>query len=88
MVNEELPDVPFYYVQDRLCALAKIATSKITIFRSAILNAGYRVSPLTRQFKNDGKYVTYLTQYTYIHFQFMGFFGDLIISYHKVQNQS
>ena len=66
MVNEELPDVPFYYVQDRLCALAKIATSKITIFRSAILNAGYRVSPLTRQFKNDGKYVTYLTQYIYI----------------------
>ena len=47
LVNEELPDVPFYYVQDRLCALAKIATSKITIFRSAILNAGYRVSPLT-----------------------------------------
>ncbi len=44
MVNEELPDVPFYYVHDRLCSLAKVSASKMSTFRSAILNGGYRVS--------------------------------------------
>ena len=44
MVEEELPDVPFYYLQDRLCTLAKVAMPKMTTFNSAILNAGYRVS--------------------------------------------
>ena len=44
MVSEELPDVPFYYVQDRLCTLVKVRVSKMSVFRSAILNAGYRVS--------------------------------------------
>ena len=33
-----------YYLQERICALAKIPMAKDTIFRSAILNAGYRVS--------------------------------------------
>jgi tRNA (guanine26-N2/guanine27-N2)-dimethyltransferase len=44
VVSEELPDVPFYYVQDRLCAITKLAPGKLTHFRSALLNAGYRVS--------------------------------------------
>merc|ERR1711962_1563850 len=44
LVNEELPDVPFYYIKDRLCALAKVKMSKQKMFRSAFLNAGYRVS--------------------------------------------
>lgn len=41
---EELPDVPLYYQQDRLCAMVKTGSGKMTVFRSALLNAGYRVS--------------------------------------------
>ena len=33
-----------YYLQERICALAKIQMAKDTLFRSAIINAGYRVS--------------------------------------------
>lgn len=44
MVSEELPDVPFYYVDDRLCSMAKVRVPKMVVFRSALLNAGYRVS--------------------------------------------
>ena len=44
LVSEELPDVPFYFVQDRLCSLMKLPVGKSTVFRSALLNAGYRVS--------------------------------------------
>lgn len=44
MVSEEVPDVPFYYVDDRLCALAKVRVPKMVVFRSALLNAGFRVS--------------------------------------------
>ncbi|TRY63562.1 hypothetical protein TCAL_08696 [Tigriopus californicus] len=40
----ELPDVPLYYQQDRLCAMVKTGSGKMTVFRSALLNAGYRVS--------------------------------------------
>ena len=42
VVSEELPDVPFYLVQDRLCSIMKVLVGKSTHFRSAILNAGYR----------------------------------------------
>ncbi len=42
--GEELEDVPFYYTQDRLCSLVRAASAKLLDFRSAILNAGYRVS--------------------------------------------
>jgi tRNA G26 N,N-dimethylase Trm1 len=41
---EELPDVPFYYQLDRLCSLMKVTVGKFVDFRSAILNAGFRVS--------------------------------------------
>ena len=44
MVKEELPDVPFYYTYDRLCALVKVQMSKLSVLRSAFLNAGYKVS--------------------------------------------
>lgn len=44
VVNEELPDAPFYYIQDRLCSVVKTRMDKLTVFRSAILNAGYKVS--------------------------------------------
>ena len=44
VVEEELEDAPFYYSQDRLCSLAKLNSGKLTNFRSALLNAGYKVS--------------------------------------------
>ena len=44
MVKEELPDVPFYYTYDRLCAIVKVQMSKLSVLRSALLNAGYKVS--------------------------------------------
>ena len=44
VVEEELEDCPFYYSQDRLCAMIKAGSGKMTNFRSALLNAGYNVS--------------------------------------------
>ncbi|XP_042884533.1 probable tRNA (guanine(26)-N(2))-dimethyltransferase isoform X2 [Penaeus japonicus] len=44
MMEEELADVPLYYVVDKLAAVAGINLCKMVQFRSAILNAGYRVS--------------------------------------------
>ena len=44
VVEEELDECPFYYSQDRLCALVKVGSGKMTSFRSALLNAGYKVS--------------------------------------------
>ena len=44
LVNEELPDVPFYYLNDRLCSMVKVKMAKYNVFRSAFLNAGYRIS--------------------------------------------
>ena len=44
VVSEELMDVPFYYRQDKLCSLVKATSARLVDFRSAILNAGYRVS--------------------------------------------
>lgn len=44
MMEEELPDVPLYYVLDRLARGASINLCKMVQFRSALLNAGYRVS--------------------------------------------
>ena len=44
LVSEELPDVPFYYEQDRLHSMMRVPTGKLTVMRSALLNAGYRVS--------------------------------------------
>ena len=43
-LGEELPDVPFFYQLDRLCSIMKVSVGKFVDFRSAILNAGFRVS--------------------------------------------
>jgi len=44
MVLEELQDIPLYYELSRLCNITKQSQGKITIYLSALLNAGYRVS--------------------------------------------
>nr|CAB3267254.1 tRNA (guanine(26)-N(2))-dimethyltransferase [Phallusia mammillata] len=44
MITEELPDVPFYYVNDELSKVLRVSAPSMKIVRSAILNAGYRVS--------------------------------------------
>merc|ERR1711915_255586 len=44
MVLEELIDVPLYYELSRVCNIVKLSQGKITLYLSAILNAGYRVS--------------------------------------------
>ncbi|XP_064098901.1 tRNA (guanine(26)-N(2))-dimethyltransferase-like isoform X3 [Macrobrachium nipponense] len=44
MMEEELPDVPLFYVVDKLAAVAGINLCKMVQFRSALLNAGYDVS--------------------------------------------
>lgn len=44
LASEELPDVPLYYQLDRLAVLASIIMPTLKQFRSALLNAGYRVS--------------------------------------------
>ena len=44
VVEEELEDCPFFYSKDRLSSIAKIHSAKMTLFRSALLNAGYAVS--------------------------------------------
>ena len=43
MVLEELPDVPLYYELSRLCNITKLSQGKLTLYLSALLNAGYRV---------------------------------------------
>ncbi|XP_058796550.1 tRNA (guanine(26)-N(2))-dimethyltransferase [Phymastichus coffea] len=43
VVNEEL-DIPLYYQLDRLTSVVKLQVPPMIQFRSAILNAGYRVS--------------------------------------------
>ena len=44
MALEELEDVPLYYELARLCNIIKLSQGKMTLYLSAILNAGYRVS--------------------------------------------
>lgn len=44
MMEEELPNVPLYYVLDRLARVAGTNLCKMVHFRSALLNAGYQVS--------------------------------------------
>ncbi|VDD74135.1 unnamed protein product [Mesocestoides corti] len=44
LVSEELPDCPFYFQTDKLCATLRAPVPKIADVRSAFLNAGYRVS--------------------------------------------
>ncbi|CAH2238806.1 probable tRNA (guanine(26)-N(2))-dimethyltransferase isoform X2 [Pararge aegeria] len=44
MVREELPDVPLYYTLDKLFGRVHLETMPMLTLRSAILNAGYKVS--------------------------------------------
>lgn len=44
VIREELPDVPLYYTLDHLCSVLKLQCIQIVKLRSALLNAGYRVS--------------------------------------------
>ncbi|GAX81061.1 hypothetical protein CEUSTIGMA_g8496.t1 [Chlamydomonas eustigma] len=41
---EELPDVPLYYELHEMCKTLKCQPPKMEVLRSAIINAGYRVS--------------------------------------------
>ncbi|XP_062845736.1 tRNA (guanine(26)-N(2))-dimethyltransferase isoform X2 [Trichomycterus rosablanca] len=54
MVTEELSDVPLYYVLDQLSSTLHCNTPSMLQFRSAVLNAGYRVS-LSHACKNAVK---------------------------------
>ncbi|KAK3528014.1 hypothetical protein QTP86_014089 [Hemibagrus guttatus] len=54
MVTEELQDVPLYYVLDQLSSTMHCNTPSMLQFRSAVLNAGYRVS-LSHACKNAVK---------------------------------
>lgn len=44
VIHEELLDVPLYYSLDQLCCTLKLESIPIIKFRSALLNAGYKVS--------------------------------------------
>ncbi|KAI5618656.1 tRNA (guanine(26)-N(2))-dimethyltransferase isoform X1 [Silurus asotus] len=54
MITEELQDVPLYYVLDQLSSTLHCNTPSMLQFRSAVLNAGYRVS-LSHACKNAVK---------------------------------
>ncbi|XP_021739408.1 probable tRNA (guanine(26)-N(2))-dimethyltransferase 1 isoform X1 [Chenopodium quinoa] len=43
-VSEELPDVPLFLCLHNLCGTLKCTSPAAVIFRSAVLNAGYRIS--------------------------------------------
>ncbi|KAG8366972.1 hypothetical protein BUALT_Bualt16G0023900 [Buddleja alternifolia] len=43
-ISEELPDVPLYLSLHNLCATLKCTSPSAVIFRSAVINAGYRIS--------------------------------------------
>ncbi|KAH9508918.1 tRNA methyltransferase 1 [Bulinus truncatus] len=54
VAHEELPDVPFFYVLDAICSVLHCCAPSMVTFRSALLNAGYRVS-LSHAAKNSYK---------------------------------
>ncbi|KAK6913390.1 tRNA methyltransferase, Trm1 [Dillenia turbinata] len=43
-ISEELPDIPLFVSLHNLCATLKCTSPSAVIFRSAVLNAGYRIS--------------------------------------------
>ncbi|KAK6928070.1 tRNA methyltransferase, Trm1 [Dillenia turbinata] len=43
-ISEELPDIPLFLSLHNLCATLKCTSPSAVIFRSAVLNAGYRIS--------------------------------------------
>lgn len=48
-VSEELPDVPLYYTLPSLCETVHCSSPKMDDFRSALVNAGYRVSAFHKE---------------------------------------
>ncbi|MCL4132748.1 UNVERIFIED_CONTAM: hypothetical protein GTU68_003200 [Idotea baltica] len=54
MIEEELPDAPLYVVFDQMLSRVRMPCFRMKEFTSAILNAGYRVSP-THAAKNGIK---------------------------------
>ncbi|XP_072395920.1 tRNA (guanine(26)-N(2))-dimethyltransferase isoform X1 [Diabrotica undecimpunctata] len=44
VISEELLDVPLYYTFEKLCSTIHVEQPPMMVIRSAILNAGYRVS--------------------------------------------
>lgn len=51
---EELPDVPLYYVLDAVCSVLHCQPPNMMLMRSALLNAGYKVS-MSHAAKNSYK---------------------------------
>ncbi|KAM0052717.1 putative tRNA (guanine(26)-N(2))-dimethyltransferase [Helianthus debilis subsp. tardiflorus] len=43
-ISEELPDVPLFVSLQSLCATLKCTSPSSVVFRSAVINAGYRIS--------------------------------------------
>ncbi|TKY65049.1 tRNA (guanine(26)-N(2))-dimethyltransferase 2 [Spatholobus suberectus] len=43
-ISEELPNVPLFLSRHNLCATLKCTSPSAVIFRSAVINAGYRIS--------------------------------------------
>ncbi|KAM0026280.1 putative tRNA (guanine(26)-N(2))-dimethyltransferase [Helianthus debilis subsp. tardiflorus] len=41
---QELPDVPLFVSLQSLCATLKCTSPSVVVFRSAVINAGYRIS--------------------------------------------
>lgn len=41
---QELPDIPLFLSLHNLCATLKCTSPSAVIFRSAVINAGYRIS--------------------------------------------
>jgi len=54
VIHEELPDIPLFYGYDRMASFLKLSCPSLIEFRSAILNAGYRVS-LSHCYKHSVK---------------------------------
>ena len=48
-VSEELPDVPLYYTLPSLCETVHCSSPKMDDVRSALVNAGYRVSAFHKE---------------------------------------
>ena len=42
MIQEEVHDAPLYFIQDKMCGVVGTRPVKLTVFMSALLNAGYR----------------------------------------------
>eukprot|EP00002_Diphylleia_rotans_P030036 TRINITY_DN6152_c0_g1_i1.p1 TRINITY_DN6152_c0_g1~~TRINITY_DN6152_c0_g1_i1.p1 ORF type:complete len:483 (-),score=75.56 TRINITY_DN6152_c0_g1_i1:742-2190(-) len=43
-VNSEIPDIPFYYSLHGICSVVHCSSPQMAVFRSALMNAGYKVS--------------------------------------------